>query len=179
MRTRPATSITCRTRRGRARWKSRSRTRLASAAPTAPSRSSACRKPPMVLRATHAGPADLFALHRLAPDDYPFLLQSVAGHPVSGRYDILFAFPGAVLRGQGREFFDALSAAAQVERADSADDLPFCGGWFLLIGYEAAGHIEPRLRLPESPFALPELLAIRCPAAVIRDHARNETHLLA
>jgi anthranilate synthase component 1 len=133
----------------------------------------------MVLRATRAGPADLFALHRLAPDDYPFLLQSVAGHPVSGRYDILFAFPGAVLRGQGREFFDALSAAAQAERADAADDLPFCGGWFLLIGYEAARHIEPRLQLPASPFALPELLAVRCPAAAIRDHARNETHLLA
>jgi anthranilate synthase component 1 len=133
----------------------------------------------MVLRATHAGPADLFALHRLAPDDYPFLLQSVAGHPVSGRYDILLAFPGAVLRGQGREFFDALSAAAQAERADTADDLPFCGGWFLLIGYEAARHIEPRLHLPASPFALPELLAVRCPAAVIRDHARNETHLVA
>ena len=133
----------------------------------------------MVLRATHAGPADLFALHRLAPDDYPFLLQSVAGHPTSGRYDILFAFPGAVERGAGQAFFDSLSAAARAEQAAPAGDLPFSGGWFLLIGYEAARHVEPRLRLPPSPFALPELLAIRCPAAVIRDHARGETHLVA
>ena len=39
----------------------------------------------MVHRATFAGLADLFALHRRAPDRYPFLLQSLAGHPQSGR----------------------------------------------------------------------------------------------
>jgi anthranilate synthase component 1 len=132
----------------------------------------------MVLRATHAGPADLFALHRLAPDDYPFLLQSVAGHPQSGRYDILFAFPGPVLDGSG-DFFAALSAAARVERAAAVPDLPFVGGWFLLIGYEAARHVEPRLRLPPSPFGLPELLAVRCPAAIVYDHAAGEAILLA
>ena len=52
----------------------------------------------MAHRATIAGPADLFALHRLAPADYPFLLQSAAGHPQSGRYDILFAEPGEFLQ---------------------------------------------------------------------------------
>jgi anthranilate synthase component I len=133
----------------------------------------------MVLRATHPGPADLFALHRLAPDDYPFLLQSVAGHAQSGRWDILFAFPEGHLAGDSAEFFDELSAAAAREPAAAEGELPFTGGWFLLIGYEAARHIEPRLRLPASPFALPDLLAVRCPAAAIHDHARNETHLLA
>jgi anthranilate synthase component I len=133
----------------------------------------------MVLRATHAGPADLFALHRLAPDDYPFLLQSVAGHPQSGRYDILFAFPGDTLTPASGDFFARLSAAVAAEPAAAVADLPFIGGWFLLLGYEGARHIEPRLRLPPSPFGLPELLAVRCPAAVIRDHARNEVHLVA
>ena len=132
----------------------------------------------MVLRATHAGPADLYALHRLAPADYPFLLQSVAGHPQSGRYDILFAFPGETLDAAGGDFFGALSRRA-LAPAPEVEDLPYCGGWFLLIGYEAARHVEPRLRLPPSPFALPDALAVRCPAAIIRDHLRNTTVLLA
>ena len=47
----------------------------------------------MSLRKEVAGAVDLLELHRRAPERYPFLLQSVAGHPTSGRYDILFAFP--------------------------------------------------------------------------------------
>jgi anthranilate synthase component I len=127
-----------------------------------------------------AGPADLFALHRLAPADYPFLLQSLAGHPQSGRYDILFAAPGAALSSaETPDFFGALSEAAIRARRDPVGELPFCGGWFLLLGYEAAGYVEPRLRLPPSPHGLPDLLAVRCGAAIIRDHVRNEVHLVA
>src|SRR5689334_15183632 len=140
----------------------------------------------MVHRATIAGPADLFALHRLAPAEYPFLLQSVAGHPQSGRYDILFACPGAVLAdrkaaltGFRSEFFDALSESARREKAQAGADLPFAGGWFLLLGYEGASRIEPRLVLPPSPYALPDLVAVRCTAAVIHDHVREETYLVS
>ncbi len=134
----------------------------------------------MVHRATLAGPADLFALHRLAPAAYPFLLQSLAGHPQSGRYDILFAAPGAALGSADTgDFFGALTAAAARERAEPTGELPFCGGWFLLLGYEGAGRIEPRLHLPRSPYALPDLLAVRCGAAIIRDHVRNEVHCIA
>jgi anthranilate synthase component 1 len=140
-------------------------------------------------RATVEGPADLFALHRLAPAEYPFLLQSAAGHPQSGRYDILFASAGAVLQerggvlsgaGAGRaDFFDALTEWAAREAGPAPDDLPFAGGWFLLLGYEAAGRIEPRLRLPRSPHALPDLLAVRCTAAIVVDQVRQETHVVA
>lgn len=130
--------------------------------------------------ASRAGTADLFALHRLAPADYPFLLQSLAGHPQSGRYDILFAAPGQVLGGADTpDFFQALDEAAARERAEPVADLPFCGGWFLLLGYEGARRIEPRLRLPPSPHALPDLLAVRCGAAIVRDHVRNEIHFVA
>jgi anthranilate synthase component 1 len=130
--------------------------------------------------ASRAGTADLFALHRLAPGEYPFLLQSLAGHPQSGRYDILFAAPGATLSGgEAPDFFAALDEAAARERGEAVADLPFCGGWFLLLGYEAAGRIEPRLRLPRSPHALPDLLAVRCGAAIVRDHLRDEIHFVA
>ena len=144
-------------------------------------------------RATHAGPVDLFELHRLAPRDYPFLLQSVAGHPLSGRYDILFAFPSAHLAFQdgrlsagdgvplqGQDFFASLNTSAAAESANHTEaTLPFTGGWFLLLGYEAARLIESRLRIPNSPFKLPDALAVRCPAAAIYDRERCETHLLA
>ena len=127
-----------------------------------------------------AEPADLFALHRRAPAGYPFLLQSLAGHSQSGRYDILFGAPGAVISSADTaDFFQALDQAAARERSASVGELPFCGGWFLLLGYEGAGRIEPRLRLPRSPHALPDLLAVRCGAAIIRDHERGEVHAVA
>ena len=144
-------------------------------------------------RATHAGPVDLLALHRAAPADYPFLLQSVAGHALSGRYDILFAFPtahlicrGGVVSGSSgipvrtADFFASLTDWAAQEVCPSAEnnDLPFIGGWFLLLGYEMAGQIEPRLRLPGSPFRLPDALAVRCPAAAIYDREQQQTHLI-
>lgn len=145
----------------------------------------------MVLRASHAGAVDLLCLHRLFPADYPFLLQSVAGHALSGRYDILFAFPqaylsethgrlsGAAATGPGPDFFESLSDWAASEPPAQIEDLPFTGGWFLLLGYEAAKRIEPRLQIPDSPFQLPDLLAVRCPAAAVYDRQAQRTHLIA
>ena len=138
----------------------------------------------MTLRATHAGSVDLLSLHRRFPALYPFLLQSVAGHPQSGRYDILFAFPGRAFTDQtlgavAGDFFCELSAALARERCEAPDDLPFAGGWFVLLGYEAARRIEPRLKLPASPYALPEALAVRCPAALIHDREAGQVHLVA
>lgn len=145
-----------------------------------------------MLRARHAGAVDLLELHRLAPSRYPFLLESAAGHPQSGRYDILLAFPGAHLAmkdgrlaGAGgapaadQDFFGALSQwAAREHRAGNDDGLPFTGGWFLLLGYEMAAHVESRLRLPRSPYALPDALAVRCPAAVVHDRQEQVTWLV-
>lgn len=135
----------------------------------------------MLLRAEIPGSIDLFEVHRHAPERYPFLLQSVAGHPQSGRYDILFAFPGEVLRGAegDGDFFAALSAAAAELPRLPDGRLPFSGGWFLLLGYEAARLVEPGLRLPPSPFSLPDALAVRCTAALIHDRERRLTTLLA
>jgi 4-amino-4-deoxychorismate synthase (2-amino-4-deoxychorismate-forming) component I len=56
--------------------------------------------------------------------------------------------------------------------------LPFTGGWLLYLGYELASEVEPRLRLPHSPDPV-VALAIRTPAAWIRDRATGRAWLTA
>lgn len=133
---------------------------------------------------------DPLVLHQRDPSRYPFLLQSVAGHPQSGRWDLLFACPEQALtldtdglRGpcaaEG-DFFRALDAWSAVEgRVPTLPDLPFAGGWFLYLGYEAARQVEPHLQLPAARAALPQALAVRCPVAVLVDRERQRTHVLS
>ena len=125
---------------------------------------------------------DFRALHRLNATRYPFLLQSTAISAALGRYDILFAFPGDALAldAPGRlnhkledehgEFLAALDQWWHSERVKDVDsDLPFHGGWVLYLGYELAAEIEPALTL-QADTILPTAFAVRCPAALIRDH---------
>ncbi|HWX67438.1 MAG TPA: aminodeoxychorismate synthase component I [Rhodanobacter sp.] len=139
-----------------------------------------------------AGRRDLLAPAASFPERYPCLLESVVHGTAQSRYDILFAFPREhlTLHADGRlcddagtprtgRFLDALDAAWQAERLPPADDeLPFHGGWVLLLAYELAAEIEPKLNL-RPPVALPVALAVRCPAAAIVDHARDCTILVA
>jgi anthranilate synthase component I len=139
-----------------------------------------------------AGRRDLLASAAAYPERYPCLLESVVHGTAQSRYDILFAFPrdrltlhadGSLSDEAGtrrsERFLDALDAAWQRERLPPADDeLPFRGGWILMLAYELAAEIEPTLRL-RSTSALPVALAIRCPAAVIVDHVRDCTILVA
>lgn len=138
------------------------------------------------------GRRDLLAPAAALPGRYPCLLQSVVHGSAQSRYDILFAFPGERLElaadgllraGDGRvqqgRFLDALDRAWLAGRRPAcADGLPFHGGWALLLSYELAGEIEPRLKLPASP-TLPLALAVRCPAAIIVDHPHECTWLVA
>lgn len=128
-----------------------------------------------MLRRALPASVDLLALHRRHPARYPFLLQSVAAHPLAGRYDLLFAFPGDAIeaRAGDADFFATLDAAASYT-AVASEGLPYAGGWFLLIGYEAVRWIEPRLDLPPSGHRLPDALAVRCPAAIVVDRVSGE-----
>jgi anthranilate synthase component 1 len=134
---------------------------------------------------------DLLAPAAAFPQRYPCLLQSVVHGSAAARYDILFAFPRecltlpaeGALRGTAAMadtgFLDALDAAWRAERtARSDDDLPFHGGWVLFLGYELAAEIEPSLSLPVAP-GMPRAMALRCPAAMIVDHQRQRTVLVA
>jgi len=130
------------------------------------------------------GGCDLLALHRLNPQRYPHLLESVARGSAHSRYDILFAFPGECLHmsaTDGTDFLRDLDAYWHDERipADESCSLPFRGGWFLYLGYELAAQIEPRLSMMPAPHALPTAFATRIPAAVICDHDLGQTWLVA
>jgi anthranilate synthase component 1 len=123
------------------------------------------------------------ALQARFPQRYPVLLESAAAHPLTGRYDMLPAFPEAVIEGRGlaKNFLTELDAACRRESGQSnVDDLPFLGGWVVYLGYELAGAIEPSLRLPlPTASSLPTALALRCPAALIHDHLYGESWAVA
>ena len=153
---------------------------------------------------TRALPADsdLLRLHRHAPARYPLLLQSTssslhAGH-AQGRWDLLLVANGESLRldpdGRvrfrdhdgndgsdiGDDFLALLDARWRALRTLREEPRwPFRGGWALYFGYEFAAQVEPVLRLPQAEGALPVALALRCPAAVLRDHATGECFAVA
>ncbi|MCW0370894.1 aminodeoxychorismate synthase component I [Xanthomonas sacchari] len=136
---------------------------------------------------------DLLALHRLAPDRYPVLLESAASGTAQGRWDLLLVADGQGLRldrdGVTRaldgtavagDFLDALDARWQAERCERDEPRwPFRGGWALLLDYELAAQVEPVLQLPPSAAATPAALALRCPAALLRDHVTGDCVALA
>ncbi len=62
---------------------------------------------------------------------------------------------------------------------DDSPDLPFHGGWCLYLGYELAAEIEPRLAPLMRRGRGPVAAALRCPAALIRDHATGRVRLVA
>ncbi|MGB1547601.1 MAG: aminodeoxychorismate synthase component I [Alphaproteobacteria bacterium] len=133
---------------------------------------------------TLAEARDLLPLHGLWPKRYPFLLESTSRGGPRGRYDILFAFPeGEITFEPGKPpeggFLGALDAWWQAAGGGEAHALPFTGGWFLYLGYELASEIEPKLRLPAAKSGFPAAVATRIPAAILRDHERNKTHLVA
>ncbi len=127
------------------------------------------------------------------PAAYPGLLESGAGLGLSSggsRFDILPMAGGECLRlssggrlsgpcAGGRGFLAALEqwwSALRVPETESL--LPFSGGWLLYLGYELASEVEPRLRLPRCPDPV-VALAIRAPAAWIRDRATGQAWLMA
>ncbi len=78
-------------------------------------------------------------------------------------------------RADDSDFLSALDARWRALRTPREEPRwPFRGGWALFLGYELAGQVEPVLRLPESESGLPTALALRCPAAIMRDHATGE-----
>ena len=131
----------------------------------------------------------MLALHEQFPERYPVLLESTAVGLPLGRFSLLLASPGRCLRlerdgtlrgaGEGAGFCNRLDGWWLRERgAAPPDPWPFAGGWFLFLGYELAGEVEPSLRLPPSPTPL-VALAWRMQAALILDHETGRCILIS
>jgi anthranilate synthase component I len=133
------------------------------------------------------------------PEVYPGLLESGSAQSagLSARYDILpFASGERLLLDANRrligphagdqgflhaleEWWKALRPAESADAsAPAATHLPFTGGWLVYLGYELASEIESRLALPRSSDPI-VALALRAPAAWLRDRATGEGWLIA
>lgn len=133
---------------------------------------------------------DLLSVHAADPAAFPCLLESVATSERGQGFDVLFATSGERIEAAGsvpqpgtaRAFLETLDQAFATRHCprDPRDaDLPFRGGWVLMLGYELAAECEPTLRMPAPPGRAPYALALRAPAAAIRDHANGTTTLVA
>ncbi len=131
-------------------------------------------------------PPDLLALGQAYPDDFPFLLESaaVSDHGrhsmllLSGSRNLVAGIDGS----PSAEFFKELGQWYEQERIsqkESDPGIPFRGGWFVYLGYEMAGAIEPVLNLPPQTSGLPDALACRCPGAVIVFHGPGVSRAVA
>ncbi len=133
--------------------------------------------------------AHLLSLHARHPERYPVFLDSAATHGPLGRYSLLLAAPGericlhkdGHLSGPetGDRFCERLSAWWRAERGPQPPlPWPFAGGWFLYLGYELAGEVEPTLELPQSPLDL-VACAWRMGASLLHDHATGRSVIAA
>jgi anthranilate synthase component I len=141
------------------------------------------------VRSFSAGFEPLDLIEQL-PECYPGLLESgVSSQPQGSRYDILPFATGEYLRldnngrltgthARGDGFLESLESWWLDLQTSSAPQLPFSGGWLVYLGYEVAAEIESCLKLPRSPDPL-VALALRAPAAWIRDRNSGEAWLVA
>lgn len=134
----------------------------------------------------------LLAAHAAEPAAFPGLLESVADGTPQARWDILFALPAETLTLQAgalsgppatrgcTQFLPALDRwLAADATAATPTDVPFGGGWLLLLGYELAHEVETRV--PHRSFGddAPDAVAVRCRGGVVRDRSEGTCWLVA
>lgn len=148
------------------------------------------------LHSTLPGKYDLLSLLENSPDSYPFLLETTAesSDPAAAEFDILFAFPQKFIikhpdntisvsggKTDNKNFLDQLDYEWKREATQVPNDisLPFTGGWFLYLGYELAGEIEPTIEMQQPDDGFPVAFAARIPAAILYERHRKQTHIIA
>ena len=142
----------------------------------------------VIRRDIAGGRPDLLRAHAEYPARLPFLLESASHGTAIGRYDILMlaSDEALLLDGAGKlsgecseqhSFLAALDDWYRREQVHpQADGLPFAGGWFLYFGYEFAGEVEPRLRLPAG--AATRAYARRVRTAAVWSHADQQLSIV-
>ncbi|MFN4263134.1 MAG: anthranilate synthase component I family protein [Thioalkalivibrionaceae bacterium] len=118
----------------------------------------------------------------------PWLLESALQGQGDGRWSIL-----ALMRGETRFGADAVmgelrwqSSRIDSERRDRLEtargvgyDGPFHGGWMFYLPYELAWRFEPSLGEAPRASCAADAFAVDVPAALVVDHARVQTWLVA
>ena len=139
---------------------------------------------------------DLFDLAAHYPERYPYLLENSGEASDLGRYDILFAFPGSqlacladgsvLLDGEplaNKQFLNQLDVIYKRSEnsayPSTVHGLPFCGGWFLYLGYELVSEIEPVLEVSLHQPELPRAMMTEIPAGIVRDRLTGEDYVFA
>jgi anthranilate synthase component 1 len=140
------------------------------------------------------------ALKLIEPDRGDFLLESVEGGAVRGRYSLIGLAPDLVFRAQGHsaeinrqwttdrnafapESGDALDVLRQLVaecrcKVDEAlpSALACLVGYF---GYETVGLVEKLPRPPENPLQLPDMLFVRPTVILVFDRLADALYLVA
>jgi anthranilate synthase component 1 len=139
------------------------------------------------------------ALKLIAPGRGDFLLESVEGGEVRGRYSLLGLDPDLVFRATGegceinrtwrhdRDAFTALPGGTLVElralveacRIDVPEDLPPIACLVGYFGYETIGLVEKLPRAPRSELALPDMLFVRPTTILVFDNLSDELFCIA
>ena len=140
------------------------------------------------------------ALKLFEPERGDFLLESVEGGAVRGRYSLIGINPDLVFRAKGpvceinrewrinRAGFAALPGDSLAElralvascRIDVPPALPRALACLVgYFGYETIGLVEKLPRAPESPLALPDMLFVRPTLIVIFDRLGDELFCIA
>lgn len=140
-------------------------------------------------------PEALLALINGQATRYPVLFDSASTGPMS-RHSILVATDGdslalrrdgVLLRNDAAQpagvgFLGSLetwwAALRQSGAVAAGADGPWRGGFAVFAGYELAGEVEPRLRLPPSPEPW-VAWALRTPAALVHDRSCNAVWAVA
>ena len=131
---------------------------------------------------------DLLSLYSLNQQRYPYLLESSSRGNKKNRFSILFYKPIVKIKKTGssnKNFlnsFDDLWNKQNIKQDElyfEKKKIPFCGGWFVYLGYELAKEIEPSLHTPSSPFKLPTAFASRVSTAIVFDHIDNEIFVVS
>ena len=129
------------------------------------------------------GEIDFLSVSQTLPEHWPFILNSAGSVTTpSARYSILFRASGETIvehAGPGTTFLTTLAGQLAPDDRYLDDELPFWGGWFVYLGYETVTEIENSLVLPDGTDRLPMAYAARTPVAVIYDHLKGQTWLVA
>lgn len=140
------------------------------------------------------------ALKLFEPDRGDFLLESVEGGAVRGRYSLIGLAPDLVFRAEGRkaqinrqwatnrdafaaieeDALTALRALVAECRADQDEALPAALACLVgYFGYETVGLVEKLPRPAPNPIALPDMLFVRPTVILIFDRLADALYLVA